>query len=179
MVDRYLDHDWYPEPLPSNVQLGTGTWLYSSYAFLHYQSDRGVVFGRANGIYEHTMFVLGHNGHVTVGDYGTFNGSLLATNSAIHIGDHAMLGYRTTISDSGCPLPPEARLPQPETDQTTDEVVIGDNVWINSFTVVLGGITIGDDAVIATGTVIDESVPAGAIVAGQPARTIGSVYDHE
>ncbi len=53
-------------------------------------------------------------------------------------------------------------------------VVIGDRVWIGTRGVVLKGVTIGDGAVVAAGAVVTKDVPAGAVVAGVPARVVGS-----
>jgi len=52
------------------------------------------------------------------------------------------------------------------------EVHIGNDVWIGRSAIVLGGITIGDGAVIGAGSVVTKNVPAYAIVAGNPARII-------
>jgi maltose O-acetyltransferase len=56
-------------------------------------------------------------------------------------------------------------------------VILEDNVWVGSRTTILKGVTIGKDAVVAAGSVVTRDVPAGAIVAGNPAKLIGSVYD--
>lgn len=53
-------------------------------------------------------------------------------------------------------------------------VVIGDRVWVGTRAVVLKGVTIGDGAVVAAGAVVTKDVPAGAIVAGIPAKVVGS-----
>jgi tetrahydrodipicolinate N-acetyltransferase len=53
-------------------------------------------------------------------------------------------------------------------------VVIGDRVWVGTRAVVLKGVTIGDGAVVAAGAVVNRDVPAGAVVAGVPARVVGS-----
>lgn len=53
-------------------------------------------------------------------------------------------------------------------------VVIGDRVWVGTRAVILKGVTIGDGAVVAAGAVVTKDVPAGAIVAGIPARVVGS-----
>lgn len=49
---------------------------------------------------------------------------------------------------------------------------IGKDVWIGANAVVLAGVTIGDGAVVGAGAVVTRDVPAGAVVAGVPARII-------
>ena len=51
---------------------------------------------------------------------------------------------------------------------------IGDNVFIGASAVVLPRISIGQDAVVGAGAVVTRDVPAGATVAGNPARVIKS-----
>jgi len=52
------------------------------------------------------------------------------------------------------------------------DITIGKGVWIGSNAVILGPVTIGDDAIIAAGAVVINDVPAGALVAGVPAKLI-------
>jgi nodulation protein L len=51
-------------------------------------------------------------------------------------------------------------------------VRIGRGVWIGACASVMPGVSIGDDSVVAGGAVVTKDVPAGAVVAGVPARTI-------
>lgn len=51
-------------------------------------------------------------------------------------------------------------------------VTIGNDVWIGLNALVLGGVTIGDGAVIAAGAVVTKDVPPYAVVGGVPARVI-------
>lgn len=53
-------------------------------------------------------------------------------------------------------------------------VVIGEDCWICSHAVILKGVTIGDGAVVAAGSVVNADVPPYAIVAGIPARVVGT-----
>jgi maltose O-acetyltransferase len=51
-------------------------------------------------------------------------------------------------------------------------VVIDDNVWIGSGAIVLPGVFIGRDSVVAAGSVVTRDVPPGCLVAGVPARLV-------
>ncbi len=51
-------------------------------------------------------------------------------------------------------------------------VVIGHDVWIGQNAIVMGGVTIGDGAIVAAGAVVTKDVPPYAIVGGVPARLI-------
>jgi len=54
----------------------------------------------------------------------------------------------------------------------TAPVKIGDNVWIGMNAVILKGVTIGENSVVAAGAVVTKSVEPNAIVAGNPAQVV-------
>lgn len=55
---------------------------------------------------------------------------------------------------------------------------IGDRVWIGTGSVIVGDITIGDGVTISAGSIVTRSIPAGCLVAGNPARVIARDYDN-
>lgn len=56
----------------------------------------------------------------------------------------------------------------------TTPIFVGKDVFVGVRALVLPGVTIGDRAVVGAGAVVTKDVPPGAIVAGTPARVIGT-----
>jgi acetyltransferase-like isoleucine patch superfamily enzyme len=52
---------------------------------------------------------------------------------------------------------------------------VGKNVWIGAHATILQGVTIGDNAVVAAGAVVNKDVPANTIVGGIPAKPIKTI----
>ena len=59
------------------------------------------------------------------------------------------------------------------------DIVIGNDVWIGYEAVILSGVTIGDEAIVAARSVVTKDVPPYTIVGGVPARTIRRRFDQE
>ena len=57
-------------------------------------------------------------------------------------------------------------------DYESPAVTIGHDVWVGTHAIIMGGITIGDGAVVAAGAVVTKDVPPFAIVGGVPAKVI-------
>jgi acetyltransferase-like isoleucine patch superfamily enzyme len=175
---RQLSHDWFPRPLPDNVELGEGSWLYSSFAFLHYQSRRacGVRIGRNSGVYNGTFFDLNVDGEVIIGDYSTLVGAIIATNARVSIADYVFIAHEVTIADDFAAIPRRATIDVrydrhniPEKEGCS-EISIGQGAWIGSRAVILPGARIGEGAIVGAACVVDMEVPPYATVAGNPGR---------
>ncbi len=162
-----LEHDWFPAEVPDNVEIGEGSWLYSSYAFRHYASSRGVRIGAHTGVYHGSFFELGPEGSVEIGDYCALVGATIATNGRVVVGDYSFIAHEVVIADGAVAVPPAER-----PDEEGDEVTIGATAWIGARAVLLGGARLGEGAIVGAGTVVDFEVPPFATVAGNPARII-------
>ena len=54
-------------------------------------------------------------------------------------------------------------------------IEIGDNVWIGGGVTIIGGVKIGQNSIIGAGSVVTKNIPAGVIVAGNPAKVIREI----
>ena len=180
-MSRYLDHDWFPESLPENVELGERTWLYSTYAFRHFQSRRtiGLRTGHDTGLYNGTFFDLGPNGEVSIGDYCTLVGAIICSNGRVEIGDYAFIAHEVVIADTFAALPGilgQNISAASEVHQSQKaRIVIRENVWIGARAVLLDGADIGEGAVVGAAAVVDFHVPPFSVVAGNPGRIVKKI----
>ena len=83
----------------------------------------------------------------------------------IDIGDDVMMGPGVSLISSGHPLDPQQR----RTGITSAPIRIERNVWIGASALIMQGVTVREDAVVAAGAVVTRDVPAGTLVAGVPA----------
>jgi len=101
------------------------------------------------------------------------NGCELIARTSIRIGERTRIGPQTWIVDAdGHGIAPELR----HTPGKTKPVIIEENVWIGTKVIILKGVRIGANAIVAAGCVVSKDVPADAIVGGNPMKVIGSVY---
>ena len=86
----------------------------------------------------------------------------------IDIGDDVLIGPNVSLITSGHPLEPSKR----RDSVVARPIVIGRNVWIAAGAILLGGVTVGEDSVVAAGSVVTRDVPPHVLVGGNPARVI-------
>ncbi|HHP0494640.1 TPA: sugar O-acetyltransferase, partial [Vibrio harveyi] len=115
--------------------------------------------------------------HTHLGDnvYANFNLTLV-DDTHIYIGDHVMIGPNVTIATAGHPIDPELRR---DIAQFNIPVHIGNNVWIGANSVVLPGVTIGENSVIGAGSVVTKDIPANVVAVGNPCRVLREIGEHD
>jgi acetyltransferase-like isoleucine patch superfamily enzyme len=89
----------------------------------------------------------------------------------LDIGDGVMIGPNVSIITSGHPMEPTKR----RTSVIAKPIVIERNVWIPAGATIIGGVTIGENSVVAAGSVVTKDVPPNTLAGGNPARVIRSI----
>ena len=90
----------------------------------------------------------------------------------VEIGEDVLFGPNVGIYTSGHPLDPALRASGQE---YALPVRIGDRVWLGGNVVVNPGVTIGENSVIGSGSVVTRDIPANVIAAGNPCRVLRSL----
>ncbi|HEY2321998.1 MAG TPA: acyltransferase [Thermoanaerobaculia bacterium] len=122
---------------------------------------------------EHDVFLKTIGGSLTVGDFAFIGrGCEIDVVESVTIGAHTLLAPNVFITDHTHNHARAQRLD--EQGSRAAPVVIGADAWIGAHAVVLAGVTVGDGAIVGAGAVVTKDVPPYAIVAGVPARVIGS-----
>ena len=84
-----------------------------------------------------------------------------------------MIAPNVSMITAGHPLEPSQR----RAVTIGKRIVIERNVWIAAGATVIGGVTVGENSVVAAGSVVTKDVPAYTLVGGNPARVIRSIGD--
>lgn len=137
-------------------------------AFKQHQQLARALFGELGSCYIEPDFYCDYGVNIKVGQRFYANHHCVILDAAlVTIGDDVMLGPGVQIYTVSHPLDATARLSGIE---QAKPVQIGHNVWIGGQALILPGVTIGDGAVIAAGSIVTKDVAAYTLVAGQPAR---------
>lgn len=115
---------------------------------------------------------------IDIGSDSGISGACIVAAIQISIGSEVLLGANVSIFDTDFhPLNPHGRRHSDiKADIKTAPVHISDNVFVGTGAIILCGSVIGRDSVVAAGSIVRGRFPAGAIIAGNPAKVVGSVY---
>ncbi len=115
--------------------------------------------------------------NVHVGRNVVFNFNVCLVDDAdIFIGDDCQIGPGCHIVTAQHPVCPALRRHKL---QYNKPVRLGNNVWLGAGAIILPGVTVGDDAIVAAGSVVTRDVEPGVIVAGSPARVLRRITERD
>ncbi|MEN7551137.1 DapH/DapD/GlmU-related protein [Rapidithrix thailandica] len=105
---------------------------------------------------------------VYIGNNVGISGASITCKTKITIGDNVLIGGGVAIWDTDFhPVDAEQRIQEPNAGKTAP-ISIEDNVFIGARAIILKGVSIGVNSVIAAGTIVNKSIPPNCIAYGNP-----------
>lgn len=136
-----------------------------------FQTGHGVLVREENRIGDDVSIgshsVIEH--HVTIGDRVRIHSNAFIPEFSV-IEDDAWIGPNAVLTNAKYPRSPDAK-------RNLRGPLVARGAKVGANVTLLPGVVIGSDALIGAGSVVIDDVPDGAVVAGNPARVIGSVRD--
>lgn len=138
---------------------------------------RGIFASVGKNFMMNKPFYCDYGCHISIGDYFYANFDCIFLDVArITIGNHVFLGPRVCIYTAGHPIDKDIRNQELEYGY---EVKIGNDVWIGGNTIINPGVTIADNVVIGSGSVVTKDIPSGVVAAGNPCRVIRPITEED
>ncbi len=141
------------------------SYLRSAIAHLRLKRDP-ISFARSRGV------SIGHDCRLLGTQIGTFGSEPYLVSLADHV--TITSGVQFVTHDGGVWI---FRKEMPEID-VFGPISVGNNVFIGIRSIIMPGVHIGDNCVIAAGSIVTRDVPDNSIAVGIPARVIGSVEEY-
>lgn len=115
--------------------------------------------------------------HIHFGNHVYANFNLTAVDDThIYVGDNTMIGPNVTIATAGHPI----YVPLREKGcQFNAPVRIGKCCWIGAGSIILPGVTIGDNTVIGAGSIVTRDIPENTVAFGNPCRVVRPIGERD
>ena len=134
------------------------------------------------GIYRHVLGAVGEDVQIKAGFRFGFGKNIYLSDNVyinyeclfldserIFIGDNVSFGPRVCLYTIGHYYTPDDKI---QNTRKREPIFIDENVWIGGNSIILPGVYIGKDSIVAAGSVVKDNVPRGVMVAGTPARVV-------
>lgn len=113
---------------------------------------------------------------ISIGDETGMTGTTICSVRAVTIGKRCLIGADVVIADTDFhPIAMEGRRYKGFAEATSRPVEIEDDVFIGARAIILKGVKIGTGSVVGAGSIVTTDVPAGVVVAGNPAKFVSKI----
>jgi acetyltransferase-like isoleucine patch superfamily enzyme len=120
-----------------------------------------------------TLLADANNAMIEIGDNTRVNGAYIHAQKHIKIGNNCVIASGVNIIDSnGHQLYSSDRT---KGRDEAKEIAIGNNVWVGLNAIILKDTVIGDNSVVAAGSVVKGNFPANSLIQGNPAVTVKTI----
>lgn len=184
-VSRRLLRKIFSSSQKINILVGENVLWPQKYNIENHGNEEAITIGNNNEFSDDFHIRCYEKGKVMIGD---FNWTSLRTQivcaNRVEIGSFCMFGRDVYISDTNeHPVDPVERLNSTKifwSERVVNRyhlvdnapVVIADNVWLGERVIILKGVSIGKNSVVAAGSVVTKSIPENCVAAGNPAKVI-------
>lgn len=118
-----------------------------------------IIFGRNTHIRNNCLFRAEQGAVISIQDNCFFNDNcIIVAKGKIEIGSNTIFGPNVQIFDH------DHRYTDDMNDYVCKDIQIGENCWIGANCILLKGIVIGNNSVVAAGTIVTKSIPDNSIV---------------
>lgn len=102
----------------------------------------------------------------------------IAVGQKVIIEDNVRIAGRCYLAGfPGHPESPEDRIKGlPETDDQVGDIVLRNNVWLATGVTVIAGVTIGENSIVAAGSVVTRDIPSNVVAGGVPAKVLRPIH---
>lgn len=107
--------------------------------------------------------------------YANFNLTVV-DDVEIFVGNNVLFAPNVTLTTANHPIAPKLR---GKGYQYCKKIFIKDNVWICSGAIICAGVTVGENSIIAAGSVVTRDIPANVIAMGVPCRVQREISEEE
>lgn len=107
---------------------------------------------------------------IRIGDNCLLNGTLIHSRKEVIIGENCLFGPGVVILDNDSHNTSTDPIVRRTGKIAESAVVIGNNVWVGMHSIIMKGVHIGDNSIIAAGSVVTKDVPPNQLFGGNPAK---------
>ena len=127
-------------------------------------------------LYRTGLITYFNDAEIIIGNNCNLNGTMIHCNTSVKIGNYCMFGPGTKIVDNDSHRI-SIDISERRKPPVSKPINIGNNVWIGMNSLILKGVKIGENSIIAAQSVVTKVVPDNVLVGGNPAKIIKKLVD--